>query len=309
MASTAHRNRARRGAPPPPNRRGAVPTAAKALLASTPNVGATATPSGKAVVGAKAVASPARTATGPKVTPRPASRPTPPPALASDQPVRAVAPAEPPTPGKAPSRLGRALDNIASVQAPPDPHKPRPRWFTIGTWLVMLMPVYSILIIIIGFLYFLPAELKGVGLNASLGDTPTATVNNVLVPDQEGVFLQHATAGKVVLDQILQFNSTSLQPPQNQQMVLAPTDLRYIVIRQAQVETPDNYIVTRIDHNLNQSITVTGQRLPTPGLAVIALSLPNGQAWAPGSYEITVPESGLDSNDYWCFFTIVAPGK
>ncbi len=199
----------------------------------------------------------------------------------------------------------QAVDSLASVQGQHHDAHQRPRWFKIATWLLVLMPAFSIGIYIIGFFYFLPFEQKGIGLNASFNITPMAQLQGVLIPDQEGVFLQHGTTTQQGLDLILQYNSTSLQPPVSAQVVLAPSQLHYILIRQAQVETADNYQVFRLFPNKpNQPVPVVGVRVPYPRIALIALSMPTGQTWADGQYMVVVPESGLDSADYWVYFTI-----
>ncbi len=218
----------------------------------------------------------------------------------------ALADATPSTNISRPARaVAQVVDSLASVQGQHHDAHQRPRWFKIATWLLVLMPAFSIGIYIIGFFYFLPFEQKGIGLNASFNVTPMAQLQGVLIPDQEGVFLQHGTTTQQGLDLILQYNSTALQPPVSAQVVLAPSQLHYILIRQAQVETANNYQVFRLFPNKpNQPVPVVGVRVPYPRIALIALSMPTGQTWADGQYMVVVPESGLDSADYWVYFTI-----
>lgn len=199
----------------------------------------------------------------------------------------------------------RFADSLASVQGERHDAKHLPRWFKIATWCLVLLPAFSIVIYIVGFFYFLPAENSGVGINQSLSVTATATLGDVLIPDQEGVFLQRGTSSQQTLSLILQYNSRSLQPPVSAQVTTSPTDLRYVLIRQAQVETPENYLVYRISDTVpDQLFQVASKRVPYPRIALIALSMPDGKPWPAGHYMIVVPESGLDSADYWVFFTV-----
>ncbi len=202
-------------------------------------------------------------------------------------------------------RANGMLDSLLSVQGEDHDAKKRPRWFKIATWGLVLTPAFSILIYVVGFFYLLPAEVHGVGLNKSLAATPTVIANGFAVPDQEGVFIQRTAGGRNYLDQILQYNSRTLQPPISAQYSIAPTNFHALLIREAQLETPDQYVVYKIsDGHQDVPVHVVGQRLHLPMLAVIALTMGSGQSWAPGDYMIDVPESGLDSADYWAFFQV-----
>ncbi len=285
-----------------------APSTVRVTPRATESRMATAEPSRPrvAVVGRTAIAEPSQ----PRATAgRTAIAEPPPPDLAEqsiDDETSALADAIPSTKLSRPARaVVHAVDSLASVQGQHHDAHQRPRWFKIATWLLVLMPAFSIGIYIIGFFYFLPFEQKGIGLNASFNVTPIAQLQGVLIPDQEGVFLQHGTTTQQGLDLILQYNSTSLQPPVSAQVVLAPSQLHYILIRQAQVETADNYQVFRLFPNKpNQPVPVVGVRVPYPRIALIALSMPSGQNWVDGQYMVVVPESGLDSADYWVYFTI-----
>lgn len=200
----------------------------------------------------------------------------------------------------------KVLDSIFSVQDYTyTQRKPIPRWKKIATWAVMLMPVYSILIFIGGFFYFLPYEMKGIGINPSLPTHILATAGTISVADQEGIFFQDSADGKGLLHLTLQYNSRSLQPPQNAQMIFSPTQLKYVIVRQAQVDLPNTYKIVMVSSNgPDQPINAMVQRVHYPGIAEMAISMPNGQPWAAGSYMITVPEAGLDSATYYSFFTV-----
>jgi hypothetical protein len=200
------------------------------------------------------------------------------------------------------TRAERLLASIESVQAPRRSQKIAwPRWKKILLWAVMLMPAYAIIIYIIGAFYFLPYELRGVGLNKSFTTHVQSMAGPFAVPDQEGVFLQTSAKPKS-LSMIMQYNDSSLQPPVNEQMVLAPNGLRYILIRQAQVSKPTDYQVFPLGSTT--PVKLTAQRVPASGVAVVALAMPGDKPWAKGSYEIVVPEAGLDDQLYYCYFTI-----
>ncbi len=222
----------------------------------------------------------------------------------------AVTPVASAAPANKPNRAERFLASIESVQEPrpSGKRKPWPLWRKVALWAVMLMPLYAIIIYIIGAFYFLPYELKGVGVNKSLPSHVQSVVGDISVPDQEGVFLQTSADPHATLDQILQYNDRGLQPPLNAQMVLKPTGLRYILIRQAQVSLPGDYQVFRIGPKGTDVpfTSVTAQRVKSPGIALIAISMPNHAPWPAGSYVIYVPESGLDDGTFYCFFTITS---
>ncbi len=197
----------------------------------------------------------------------------------------------------------RLMSSLQSIQRPGSGH-PWPRWRKIATWLVMMMPAYAIVIYVIGFFYFLPAELKGVGINGSLPANSLMVVNGMRVPDHEGIFAQTDIKGKVTINEVDQFNSRALTPPVQDQLVLTSAQLQYVLVRQAQVDVPQAYQIFRIGNGPDQLVATVNVHVPAPGLAVIALSMPKGQAWASGSYMIVVPESGLDEGQFWSFFTI-----
>src|SRR6185437_5268955 len=90
------------------------------------------------------------------------------PVLKANPTAKAPAP-EAAAPVKPPSRAERVMASITSVQEPQplEKRKPWPLWRKIALWVVMLMPLYAIIIYIIGAFYFLPFELKGVGINKS----------------------------------------------------------------------------------------------------------------------------------------------
>jgi hypothetical protein len=212
-------------------------------------------------------------------------------------------------PGVVKQRLHAMLDELDAVSLPPPTARQKqkwPRWKKILMWAVMLMPVYAILIYLVGAFYFLPFEMKGVGLNKAFSTHSQEAVGPIAVPDQEGVFLQTNADPHADLSMIMQYNDRSLQPPTNEQLVLKPTGLHYILVRQAQVFEPNNYIVYSMHPNGYVVMDLTGQRVKSPGIAVVALSMPNGKPWPAGSYAIDVPEAGLDDGDFWCYFTITA---
>jgi hypothetical protein len=204
-------------------------------------------------------------------------------------------------------RLHAMIEEMDAASLPPPTARQKqkwPRWKKIMMWAVMLMPVYAILIYIVGAFYFLPFELKGVGLNKAFSTHSQEAIGPIAVPDQEGVFLQTSTNPHADLSMIMQYNDRSLQPPTNEQLVLKPTGLQYILVRQAQVFEPSSYIVYSMHPNGYVLMHLTGQRVKSPGYAVVALSMPNGKPWPAGSYAIDVPEAGLDDGDFWCYFTI-----
>jgi hypothetical protein len=231
------------------------------------------------------------------------------PVLKTNATAKAPAP-EAATPVKPPSRAERVMASITSVQEsqPLEKRKPWPLWRKIALWVVMLMPLYAIIIYIVGAFYFLPFELKGVGINKSFSTHVQSVVGNVSVPDQEGVFLQTGNNPHNSLSMILQYNDRGLQPPLNQQMSLKPTDLRYVLIRQAQVSLPTDYRIYSIDKKGIDSpfatVNQAAQRVKSPGVALISLSMPNNAPWPAGSYVVYVPEAGLDDGMFYCFFTI-----
>jgi hypothetical protein len=193
----------------------------------------------------------------------------------------------------------RFLDSIASVQKPSA--RPWPRWFVVVTWLLILMPVYAIIIYGVGFLYFWG---QNPNTASSLPDNALMTVSGVLVPDHEGVFLQTTLTGKPALGEIDQYNSNALQPPEKDQVVLAPSQLQYIIVRQAQVDRPQNYQVFNLTVNGEKPVSTNNFHVTAPGYAVVAIAMPKGQTWTPGSYMVVVPEAGLDIEDLWCYFTV-----
>jgi hypothetical protein len=205
---------------------------------------------------------------------------------------------------KARAQHERFIKSIESVQAPSSNTKPRPRWFKIATWLIMLMPAYAIVIYVIGF-FILGLPAQNIGLAKSFAITPTATVGNVLVPNTEGIFLQASAGSQQGLALINDFPSRSIQPPQSAQVTLKPGQLRYILIREAQVDIPGDYRVFRIkDGSPDVPVTVSAQRVHVPGIALVSIGMPNGQAWPAGEYMIIIPEAGLDDEDSFSFFTV-----
>lgn len=268
-----------------------------ARVTTRPVAGRTAAGAAAPAKAAKAVT--AGVARRDAAAPRSASAKTPAP---SEQATNAQAAATPKPPK--PTRMGKLLESIESVQAPPKAEKVAwPRWKKILLWVVMLMPVYAIVIYIIGAFYFLPYELRGVGLNKSFTTHVQSMAGTFAVPDQEGVFLQTSLKPQS-LSMIMQYNDSSLQPPVNEQMTLAPTGLKYVLIRQAQVSRPTDYQIFPLGSTT--PVNLTAQRVPASGVAIIALSMPNGKPWAKGSYEIVVPEAGLDDQFYYCYFTITS---
>lgn|GEM_PF-3400881 len=201
----------------------------------------------------------------------------------------------------------RFLSSLDSVQAPKQQKitSPKPRWLQYATWAVMLMPVYAILIYVFGFFYFLPATVKGTGVQTSFLVTPITTVGNVLVPDQGGEFLQTGTSSKQILSLIQEYPSRTLQPPPEAQMQVSASSLTTILIRQAQVSDPGTYLLYDIkDGSADKLVSVVATHVSVPRIALISLSMPDGKPWVPGHYMISVPESGLDANTLYCFFTI-----
>lgn len=210
-----------------------------------------------------------------------------------------------------PGRMQRVMESIESVQgAPKRPASTWPRWRKILLWVVMLMPVYAIIIYLVGAVYFLPAELSGVGLAKSLPVNTLKMVGNIAVPDvntisdKNGVFLQTTTDPKQQLPMIMQFNDRSLQPPANQQFSIKASQLKYLLITQLQVSLPQDYLVYRVGQGADRPVTVHTVKVPVPGIAEMAISMPNGGAWQPGQYMLTLPQAGLDDETYYCFFTL-----
>jgi len=209
------------------------------------------------------------------------------------------------TAAKEPGRLTKMMESVQSVQeAPTSSSKPWPLWRKIALWAVMLMPIYAILIYLIGGLWFLPAEMKGVGVNKSLPTKVLKVVNGVSIPDQEGVFMQTGTDPKQPLNLVMPFNDRALKPPPNQQFTIAGGDLRYLLIRQAQVSLPTDYQVFTIDHNdIDHKVkNVVAQRVSVARIALVSLAMPDGKPWAPGSYVLVSPD--LDDGTYYYFFTV-----
>jgi hypothetical protein len=203
---------------------------------------------------------------------------------------------------KALAQRDRFLDSLESVQGKDHDAKSRPRWFKMMTWFLVLMPLYSVAIYGIGYLYFHANE--NVDLQTSFLVTPITRSGNVLVPDQNGAFLQTGTGTQQKLNLINQFPDRSLQPPTSAQVVLKSADLRYVLVRDAQLYMPDEYPVYRIQDGKNDVLmNVTATRLNVPGVAVVAITMPNGQAWAPGEYMIDIPIPD-DEGDTYSFFTI-----
>ena len=208
-----------------------------------------------------------------------------------------------------PGRGERLMASIQSVQEPKQ--VPWPRWRKILTWAVMLMPVYAILIYVIGAFYFLPAELSGVGLAKSLPVNTIKMVGNIAVPDvnsladKNGVFLQSSTDPHQILPMIMQFNDRTLQPPVSAQMSMPASQLHYVLVTQLQVSLPDEYRIYRIGHGADRTVTVHTVRVPIPGIAEMAIAMPNNAAWPAGDYMLTLPQAGLDDETYYCFFQLV----
>ncbi len=199
----------------------------------------------------------------------------------------------------------RFLQSIESVQAPRNETKPKPRWYKIATWLVMLMPAYAIGIYVIGFFILGSPAAQNTGLAKSFAITPTATVGDVLVPNTEGIFLQASAGNQQGLAVINDFPSRSLQPPQSAQVTLKSGQLRYMLIREAQVDVPTDYRVFRIkDGSPDVPMTVDAQRVHVPGIALVSIGMPKGQVWPAGEYMVVIPEAGLDDEDSYCFFTV-----
>jgi len=205
---------------------------------------------------------------------------------------------------KARTQHERFIKSLESVQAPRSNDKPRPRWFKIVTWLILLMPAYAIVIYLIGF-FILGLPAQNIGLAKSFAITPTATVGDVLVPNTEGIFLQASSGSQQGLALINEFPSRSIQPPQSAQVTLKPIQLKYLLIREAQVDWPPDYQVFRIkDNTPDVPVTIATQRVHVPGIALVSIGMPKGQAWPAGEYMIVVPEAGLDDEDSFCFFTV-----
>jgi hypothetical protein len=207
----------------------------------------------------------------------------------------------------------RLMASIASVQEPPKvPASQWPRWRKILLWAVMLMPVYAIVIYIIGALYFLPAEMKGVGIAKSLPVNVIKMVGGVAVPDvnsipdKNGVFLQASTDyTHQTIPMIDQFNDRGLQPPTNEQMTVKANQLHYVLITQLQVSLPGDYHIYRIDsHGVDVPVNIAAARVNVPGIAEMAITMPSGQTWQPGSYVLSLPQAGLDDETYYSFFTL-----
>ena len=248
----------------------------------------------------------ARSAASPKAklaSPKPGAVVAPPSAIkTSAKPLATVAA---PTDVKKPSRMAKLMASVQSVQGDSaEPSKKWPLWRKIALWVVMLMPLYAILIYLIGGLWFLPAELKGVGVNKSLPHHVTQVVNGIAIPDAEGVYVQVGADPRQPLNEVLQYNDRGLQPPVTEQFTTTSADLRYLLIRQAQVGPVESYQVFQIAKDNTDHLVpgVVAQRVPVARIALVALSLPAGKAWAPGSYVIVVPD--LDDGTYYCFFTV-----
>ena len=204
-----------------------------------------------------------------------------------------------------PGRVSKLMDSVQSVQeAPTESATKWPLWRKIALWAVMLMPLYAILIYFIGGLWFLPAEIQGVGLNKSLPTKVLKVMDGISIPDQEGVFLQTGTDPKQPLNLLMPFNDRALKPPTNQQFSLTGGSLRYVLVEQAQVSLPTDYQVFQIDNKDIDHLVkgVVAQRVPVARIALISLAMPNGQTWAPGSYVLVTPD--LDDGTYYYFFTV-----
>jgi hypothetical protein len=204
-----------------------------------------------------------------------------------------------------PNRMMKMMESVQSVQeAPPGGSKPWPLWRKIALWAVMLMPIYAILIYLIGGVYFVHAGLNGVGVNKSLSTHVLKVVNGVSIPDQEGVFLQLGADPQQPLNLIMPYNDRALKPPLNQQFTSTGTALRYILVRQAQVSLPTDYQVFLIDNKDIDHLVkgVVAQRVPVERIALISLAMANGKPWATGSYVLVTPD--LDDGTYYYFFTV-----
>ena len=208
-----------------------------------------------------------------------------------------------------PGRGERLMASIQSVQEPK--HAPWPRWRKILTWAIMLMPVYAILIYVVGAFYFLPAELNGVGLAKSLPVRIIHMVGNIAVPDvnsladKNGVFLQSSIDPHQNLPLIMQFNDRTLQPPVSAQMSLQASQLKYVLVTQLQVSLPQDYQIYRIGQGADRVVNVHTIKVPIAGIPEMAIAMPNNAAWQPGDYMITLPQAGLDDETYYCFFDLV----
>ncbi|MBA3826163.1 MAG: hypothetical protein H0X24_19970 [Ktedonobacterales bacterium] len=255
------------------------------MVRSTPQ------PKGKSAPGTKGQA------VAPPKSPSPLAPVTAPRALTADG---RRTPADPP----APSRMSKMLASVQSVQAASDESKPWPRWRKIALWAVMLMPIYAILIYLIGGAYFVHAGMNGVGLNKSLPPKVLAVVNGVSIPDQEGVFMQTGADPTQPLNLVMPYNDRALKPPLDQQFTVSASQLRYLLIRQAQVSLPTDYQVFQIDNKDVDHLVknVVARRVSVPRIALVSLALPAGQTWAPGSYVIVSPD--LDDGTYYYFFTV-----
>lgn len=209
-----------------------------------------------------------------------------------------------------PSRMESFMRSVGSVQAPSEPRsKPPSRAYKIGLWLVMLMPVYAIIIYIVGFFILLPAAVQNVGVSKSLPANVKSVAGQIAVPDHNGVFLQTSLDPHQQVAELQQFNDSGLQPPRDQQIVLAPTGLQYILVQDAQVSQPSDYKVYLIGKNGETLIPTQGVRVPAPKIAEMAISMPKGQTWAPGSYMLDYLIAGMAPEDAYCFFTISPNGK
>jgi len=77
------------------------------------------------------------------------------------------------------------------------------------------------------------------------------------------------------------------------------------LVRQAQVSLPNEYHVFSVeDGKADVPVTVVNKRVPAPRLAIMSITLPNNEAWAPGTYMLVVPGAGLAPDDTWVFFYV-----
>ncbi len=232
---------------------------------------------------------------------------TSPPTTTARSIARPTASKTPPVAAKAakPNRAALLMESVQSVQeAPSGDRKPWPMWRKVLLWVVMLMPLYAIAIYFIGGIFLVHAGLNGISVNKSFQTKVLSVVNGVSVPDQEGVFLQTGADPKQPLDLIMPYNDRALKPPLNQQYTTTGDNLRYLLVRQAQVSLPKEYQVFQIDDKDIDHLVrgVVSQRVPSPRIALISLAMPDGKPWAPGSYVLVTPD--LDDGTYYYFFTI-----
>jgi hypothetical protein len=199
------------------------------------------------------------------------------------------------------SRANSVWESIASVQEfrPKTPHVPL--WKKISTWFLVLTPAMAITIFIGGFFYFWLHQ--DIGINAYLPANAATVVNGISVPDHTGTFLQTESDPQMQLKEILQYNGRQLEPPETSQVILKPDELKYILIRQSQVNDPDQYQLYYIeDGHGDVLVPMVAEHVPATRIALIALHTANEQVLKPGHYMVYIPD--LDSGFYWSFFTI-----